>query len=67
MGMMKRRRLESQGERDGFVAVEHGKAYHEGIPQPEFVTIPNAGHLLHIEALETCANIICNFLRKSGA
>jgi len=67
MGMMKRRRLESHGERDGFMTVEHGKAYEEGIPQAEFMTIPNAGHLPHIEALEACANIICNFLRKSGA
>jgi pimeloyl-ACP methyl ester carboxylesterase len=55
------------GERDGFVAVEHGKAKHEGIPQAEFVTIPNAGHLPQIEALEACANVISNVLRKSGA
>lgn len=55
------------GERDGFVPVAHGNAYHEGIANSEFRVIPNAGHLPHIEAPEACANMICNFLGNSQA
>ena len=53
------------GERDGFVSVAHGKAYHEGIGGSEFKTIPNAGHLPHIEAPEACAGIMSSFLSKT--
>jgi pimeloyl-ACP methyl ester carboxylesterase len=53
------------GERDGFVSMAHGQAYHEGISGSEFKTIPNAGHLPHIEAPEACAGIMSSFLSKT--
>jgi pimeloyl-ACP methyl ester carboxylesterase len=53
------------GERDGFVSAAHGQAYHEGIGGSEFKTIPNAGHLPHIEAPESCADVMSNFLIKT--
>jgi pimeloyl-ACP methyl ester carboxylesterase len=54
------------GERDGIVTTAHGKAYHEGIAQSQFVTLANSGHLPHVEAPETCADMIVEFLRNSG-
>jgi pimeloyl-ACP methyl ester carboxylesterase len=53
------------GERDGFVPVAHGRAYHEGISGSEFKTIPSAGHLPHIEAPESCADVMSSFLIKT--
>jgi pimeloyl-ACP methyl ester carboxylesterase len=53
------------GERDGFVSVAHGQAYHEGIGGSEFKTIPRAGHLPHIEAPESCADVMSSFLFKT--
>jgi pimeloyl-ACP methyl ester carboxylesterase len=53
------------GERDGFVSAAHGQAYHEGIGGSEFKTIPNAGHLPHIEASEACADVMLSFLIKT--
>src|SRR5262245_50811139 len=50
------------GERDGFVPLAHGRVFHHGIARSEFVVLPNAGHLAHIEATETCVNTILNFL-----
>jgi pimeloyl-ACP methyl ester carboxylesterase len=52
------------GERDGFVSLAHGQAYHEGIGGSEFKTIPRAGHLPHIEAPESCADVMSSFLIK---
>jgi pimeloyl-ACP methyl ester carboxylesterase len=52
------------GECDGFVSAAHGQAYHEGIGGSEFKTIPNAGHLPHIEAPESCADVMSSFLIK---
>jgi len=49
------------------VTSAHGKAYHEGIAKSEFVMVPKMGHLPHIEAPETCARIMTEFLRNSGA
>jgi pimeloyl-ACP methyl ester carboxylesterase len=54
------------GERDGIVTSAHGKAYHEGIAKSKFVMVPKSGHLPHIEAPETCAGIMVNFLRTPG-
>ena len=51
------------GERDGFVSVAHGKAYHEGIANSELVVVPNSGHLPHVESPEACAQAILIFLR----
>jgi pimeloyl-ACP methyl ester carboxylesterase len=51
------------GENDDIVTTAHGKAYHEGISRSEFVTFPKLGHLPHVEAPETCARIIADFLR----
>jgi pimeloyl-ACP methyl ester carboxylesterase len=53
------------GERDGFVSVAHGQAYHERIGGSEFKTIPSAGHLPHIEAPESCADVMSSFLIKT--
>jgi pimeloyl-ACP methyl ester carboxylesterase len=53
------------GERDGFVSVAHGQAYHQGISGSEFKTIPTAGHLPHIEAPESCADVMSSFLIKT--
>ena len=53
------------GERDGFVSAAHGQAYHEGIGGSEFKTISNTGHLPHIEAPESCAEVISSFLIKT--
>lgn len=54
------------GERDGFVPVAHGKAYHEGIVRSELVVVPNSGHLPHVESAEFCAEITLNFLRRNS-
>ena len=54
------------GERDSIVTSAHGKAYHEGIAKSEFVIVPKMGHLPHIEAPETCADLMVNFLRTPG-
>jgi pimeloyl-ACP methyl ester carboxylesterase len=53
------------GECDGFVSVAHGRAYHEGISGAEFKTIPNAGHLPHVETPEVCANLMTGFLGRT--
>ena len=53
------------GEGDGFVSTAHGQAYHEGIGGSKFKTIPNAGHLPHIEAPEACADVMSSFLIKT--
>ena len=52
------------GERDGFVSVAHGKAYHEGIAGSQLVILPNSGHLPHVESTETCAQMILKFLNQ---
>jgi pimeloyl-ACP methyl ester carboxylesterase len=54
------------GERDGFVPVAHGKAYHEGIPRSELVIVPNSGHLPHVESPENCAQTMLKFLRNNS-
>jgi len=51
------------GERDGVVPAAHGKAYREGIAGSKLTTLPNSGHLPHIEAPAACADIINDFLR----
>jgi pimeloyl-ACP methyl ester carboxylesterase len=53
------------GERDGFVSAAHGQAYHRGIGGSEFKTITNTGHLPHIEAPESCADVMSSFLIKT--
>jgi len=55
------------GASDGIVTTAHGNAYHEGIEKSEFVMVPKIGHLPHIEAPETCARIMADFLRKCAA
>jgi pimeloyl-ACP methyl ester carboxylesterase len=45
------------------VSAAHGRAYREGIAGAKLATIPNAGHLPHIEAPAACADIINDFLR----
>lgn len=54
------------GEHDGVVPLAHGKAYQEGIAGSKFVTVPNAGHLPHLEAPVACGDIIIDFLRGSA-
>ena len=53
------------GERDGFVPVAHGRAYHEGIAKSELVIVPNSGHLPHIEQPAACQEAVLNFLKKA--
>lgn len=52
------------GERDSFVSVAHGKAYHEGIAGSELVVVPNSGHLPHVESTEGCAQTMLKFLNQ---
>ena len=52
------------GERDGFVSLAHGKAYHEGIAGSQLVILPNSGHLPHVESTERCAQMILKFLNQ---
>ena len=54
------------GERDGFVSVGHGRAYHEGIAKSELVVLPGSGHLPHVETPEVCAQAMLKFLRKDS-
>ncbi|HET9550202.1 MAG TPA: alpha/beta fold hydrolase, partial [Candidatus Binatia bacterium] len=51
------------GEHDRVVPAAHGTAYREGIAGAKLITIPNTGHLPHIEAPAVCADIISDFLR----
>ena len=53
------------GERDGFLPLAHGRAYHEGISNSEFVIVPNSGHLPHLEQEVPCTQVMLDFLRKS--
>jgi pimeloyl-ACP methyl ester carboxylesterase len=53
------------GEGDRYVPVAHGRAYQEGIANSKLLTIPNSGHLPHIEAPEACAKIMSDFLGNS--
>jgi pimeloyl-ACP methyl ester carboxylesterase len=53
------------GERDGVVSIAHAKAYQEGIPKSQLMTIHNAGHLPHIETPEVCANLMIGFLGRT--
>jgi len=53
------------GERDGFVPIAHGRAYHEGIAGSELVIVPNSGHLPHVETPEVCAKFMIGFLRRT--
>jgi pimeloyl-ACP methyl ester carboxylesterase len=52
------------GERDAYVPIAHGRAYHAGIASSELVEVSHSGHLPHIESTETCAQTILNFLRN---
>jgi len=54
------------GERDGVVPVAHGSAYHQGIANSKWVTLPSTGHLPHIEASAACADRMLEFLRGLG-
>jgi pimeloyl-ACP methyl ester carboxylesterase len=54
------------GERDRFVPVAHGNAYHEGIAKSELAVVPNSGHLPHVEAAEVCADVILKFLASKS-
>jgi pimeloyl-ACP methyl ester carboxylesterase len=54
------------GERDGFVPIAHGQAYHEGIAGSELVVVPKAGHLPYVEAPDACVKVMSDFLRNSG-
>ena len=54
------------GERDNYVPIAHGEAFHEGIANSEFTAIPNVGHLPHLEVPEECAKLMLAFLRKHG-
>jgi pimeloyl-ACP methyl ester carboxylesterase len=54
------------GEGDGFVSVDHGKAYHQGIGHSEFVILPHSAHLPHIEQPQACGAIMLDFLKRQA-
>src|SRR5262249_23738543 len=54
------------GERDGFIHVAHGKAYHGGIGGSKLIILRNSGHLPHVESTEMCGKVMIDFLRNSG-
>lgn len=54
------------GERDGYVSLSHGRAYHQGIAASKLKTVSDSGHLPHVEAPAVCADIIIDFLRNSS-
>jgi pimeloyl-ACP methyl ester carboxylesterase len=51
------------GDRDGFVPLAHGQAYHDGIMGSELVIVPNSGHLPHVEQATHCLRMILAFLK----
>ena len=53
------------GERDRYVSLSHGQAYHQGIANSKLKTVSDCGHLPHLEAPGACADIIIDFLRKT--
>ena len=54
------------GERDNYVPIAHGEAFHEGIANSEFTAIPNVGHLPYLEVPDECAKLMLVFLHKHG-
>jgi pimeloyl-ACP methyl ester carboxylesterase len=54
------------GERDDYVPIAHGKAFHEGMANSKFATLPKVGHLPHLEAPAACADMMRAFLRETS-
>ncbi len=50
------------GENDGLVTPRYGEAYRKLIPNARLVTIPQAGHLPHIEQPQACLAELRGFL-----
>lgn len=50
------------GESDEIVTSSYGRAFAEGIPGAQFVTLPNAGHYPYLEQPEAFANTVLQFL-----
>jgi pimeloyl-ACP methyl ester carboxylesterase len=55
------------GAKDAIVRPEHGRAYQEGIGNSELIVLDHVAHLPHVEAPETCARVIGDFLRRTVA
>jgi pimeloyl-ACP methyl ester carboxylesterase len=55
------------GVKDAIVPPEHGRAYQEGIRRSELVLLDKLAHLPHVEAPETCARVVADFLRRTIA
>jgi pimeloyl-ACP methyl ester carboxylesterase len=55
------------GEADRVADLGYGRALAASIPGAEFVTVPGAGHLPHIERPESTFALIDAFLEKVGA
>ena len=50
------------GENDPWIPVERGRQLHAAIPGSQFRTIPNAGHLLQLEAPDAVTKTVLDFL-----
>jgi pimeloyl-ACP methyl ester carboxylesterase len=50
------------GANDGIVTPRYGEAYRKLIPNAQLVTIPEAGHLPHIEQPQACLAALRGFL-----
>ena len=50
------------GDKDEWITITTGKRLHEAIPQSEFHSVPNAGHLSQLEAPDIIESHVLEFL-----
>ena len=50
------------GEKDEWIPLASGQRLHQAIPQSEFHSVPNAGHLSQLEAPDTIGSHVLEFL-----
>lgn len=55
------------GSEDEAIAPEHGHRLAEGLPDAEIVEVPDAGHMLPLEAPATVGDELVHFLRRAQA
>ena len=53
------------GEQDQITPPAMAQAWQAGLPDSQLVTIPDCGHLPHIEAPETAASAIATFIQEA--
>ena len=51
------------GEDDPWIPLERGKALHQLMPEAEFATIPDAGHMPQLESKDAVLKEVLEFLR----